>query len=27
MSIKKKGEKVFFGVSPSCLGRAMAASF
>jgi len=27
MSTKTKGEKVFFGFSPSCLGRAMVASF
>ena len=27
MSTKIKGEKVFFGFSPSCLGRAMVASF
>ena len=26
MSTKTKGEKVFFGFSPSCLGRAMVAS-
>ena len=25
MSTKMKGEKVFFGFSPSCLGRAMVA--
>ena len=27
MSTKIKGEKVFFGFSLSCLGRAMVASF
>jgi len=27
MSAKIKGEKVFLGVSSSCLGRAMVASF
>ena len=27
MSAKIKGEKVFFEFSPSCLGRAMVASF
>ena len=27
MSTKMKGKKVFLGVSSSCLGRAMVASF
>ena len=27
MSTKMKAKKIFVGVSPSCLGRAMVASF